>query len=74
MATYQEQLEAARLRRAKAYDAERKFDQMCGAIALLPYIEAKTLTEDQAADLMVKVVKAVLSIEEEQKPKWSARP
>lgn len=63
MATYQEQLAKLAEKRAKADRAEQTFDRMCGSIAdvLLPYIENKTLTHDQASDLMVKIVKAVLA-------------
>src|SRR5687767_4887660 len=64
MATYQEQIEAQRRRRERADGAERSFDRLCGAVAdvLLPYIENKTLTHDQAAELMVKIVKAIISV------------
>lgn len=63
MATYQEQLARLAEKRAKEDNAERQFDRMCGSIAdvLMPYIQDKTLTDDQAADLMVKIVKAILS-------------
>lgn len=62
MANYQEQIE--KNRKAKSDVAERAFDRMCGNIAevLLPYIEDKTLTNDQASALMVKIVRAVLSM------------
>jgi hypothetical protein len=64
MPTYQEQIEANRLKRLKSEAVDRSFERMCGSIAdvLLPYINDKTLTDDQAADMMVKIVKAVLSL------------
>ena len=62
MATYQEQIEANRQKAVKADRAKKVFDRMCGSIAdvLMPYIQDNTLTQDQAADLMTKLVKAVL--------------
>ena len=68
MATYQEQIEAARRKRVQSDVAEQSFDRMCGRIAdvLLPYIEDGTLTHDKAADLMVKLVRAVLTLGEKR--------
>lgn len=64
MATYQEQIEKNRQLKAKSDVAERSFDRMCANIAdvLFPYIEDKTLTHAQASALMVKIVRAVLSM------------
>jgi len=64
MATYQEQITRLKQQKARRDVAEVAFDRMCASIAdvLMPYIEDKTLTQDQAAELMTKIVKAVLSI------------
>lgn len=68
MATYQEQLAKLAEKKAQSERAERGFDVMCGRIAdvLLPYIQDKTLTHDQASDLMVKIVRAVLSMADQK--------